>query len=200
MTPSSCPEGRNPESRNPGRRKPADSNQAGGAQAEDTEAPAAQGSKTSRKKEAEQLQQLGQQLTELKADQLQQLTLEPQLLAAVLDHQRFKSREARRRQLQYIGRIMRELDTDSIVEQMQRLSGRSAAAQYQFQQLERWRAALLSNNQSLTDFVDAYPHVDRQRLRALIKQARQADADDKKAPRALFRFLRETAAQADPQV
>ena len=114
-------------------------------------------SKSTRKKEALALQKLGLQLTQLKPDHLNSLVLPENLLKAIFDHKRFSSREAQRRQLQYIGRLMRELDTESIAQQLATLEGQSAQARHQFHQSEQWRSRLLKDPAALTDFVDTYP-------------------------------------------
>src|SRR5215217_6515262 len=83
-------------------------------------------SKTRRKQEMLALQALGAALVELPDVQLAAMTLDSQLRDAVLDAKRVKTREARRRQLQYIGRIMRELDAEPIREQLAAVEGHSA--------------------------------------------------------------------------
>lgn len=162
-------------------------------------------SKTARKHAAEHLQALGQQLATLSSTQLQRLALAAPLLKAIQDYQRFPSREAKRRQLQYVGRIMRDLlpdeDIRSIEAQLDDLRGLSAQAQQQFQLVEHWRHELLTDNNAVTRFISAYPQTERQQLRQLVKNARRhaADADpqQKSTARTLFRFLREAITQTD---
>jgi len=115
-------------------------------------------------------------------------------------HSKRLKTEAKRRQLQYVGRIMRDLlpdeDIHLIEAQLQDLQGLSAQAQHQLQQVEQWRHELLEDNATLTRFINAYPQVERQQLRQLVKQARQhADKpgpQQKSTARALFRFVRDT--------
>ncbi len=155
-------------------------------------------SKSERKRQATLLQKLGKRLTELKAEDLEQLALPEELLKAIADYQRFPSFEAKRRQLQFIGKLMRELDTDLVEEHLGRLDGTSAAARYEFHSLERWRERLLTEDDALTDFLDEHPHVDRQQLRLLIRRAREArdEQAQKTAARTLFRFLRDETQEA----
>jgi len=155
-------------------------------------------SKTARKREAERLQDIGRRLGELSPDTLSRLVLPDDLRRALEDYQRFPSRGARRRQLQFIGKLMRGLDTDAVEEQLRRLDGESAQARYQFNQLEQWRDRLIDDPQALTEFISAYPAVDRQLLRTLLKKVTQArdEAQRKTQARALFRFLRESVNQA----
>lgn len=152
-------------------------------------------SKTARKREATHAQDLGKKLAALKHEQLEQFDLPDKLSSAITDYQRFPSRGAQRRQLQFIGRLMRDLDLAAIENQLADLEGQSAAARYQFAQLEQWRDRLIDEPDALTGFIEAYPQVDRQQLRQLVKKVRAtADEEQRKGPaRQLFRFIRDTA-------
>lgn len=151
-------------------------------------------SKTVRKREAEYLQNMGRRLSELSAEQLDGLDLPKNLLDALTDYQRFPSRGAKRRQLQFIGKIMRDIDADYIESRLADFEGDSAQARYLFNQLEQWRDQLVSDPDALTRFIEAYPIVDRQHLRQLINKVTSAKNDAQRKPHArqLFRFLRET--------
>ena len=152
-------------------------------------------SKSARKREAERLQTLGRRLSVLSVEKLNDLALPDKLHAALLDYQRFPSHGAKRRQLQFIGKVMRGIDVDAIEAELSTMEGESAQARYQFKQLEHWRDLLISDPTALTQFIEAYPDVDRQRLRTLIKKASSAKAEvlHKAAARDLFRYLREIA-------
>jgi len=151
-------------------------------------------SKSERKREAHRIQALGRELTELKPALLRELELPERLLACILDYQRFPSHEARRRQLQFIGRLMRDVDLDPIREALDRLQGHSAQAQYQFHQLETWRERLLAEPEALTAFLAEHPEVDAQQLRHRIAQVHKAkdEHQQRTAARALFRYLRDS--------
>jgi ribosome-associated protein len=151
-------------------------------------------SKSERKRQAHRIQALGQQLTELKPAQLRELELPEKLLACVLEYQRFPSHEARRRQLQFIGRLMRDLDVEPIQQALDRLQGQTAQAQYEFHQLETWRERLLAEPDALTEFMAEHPEVDTQQLRHRIAQVHKArdEQQQRTASRALFRYLRES--------
>jgi ribosome-associated protein len=152
-------------------------------------------SKTARKREAQRLLELGHRLGQLNAEQFASLNLTPQLAHAIEEYQRFTSHGAKKRQLQFVGKLLRKLDTTAIEAHLADLDGKSAEALYQFNQLEQWREALLTEPASLTDFIATYPQVDRQQLRQLVKKVHSArnDPDQKAASRRLFRFLRETS-------
>ncbi len=149
-------------------------------------------SKTRRKKEMHALQALGTALVGLSPQQLERMDLPEALYEAVLEAQRIRSHEARRRQLQYIGRLMRSLDAEPIAARLAHVQGESDAAKAEFHAVERWRARLLEDDAALNDWLDAHPGCDVQMLRQLIRNARREAAEGKppRASRALFRLLR----------
>jgi ribosome-associated protein len=157
-------------------------------------------SKTRRKREMLELQSLGTALVELPESQLGAIGLGEPLLAAVLQAKRIKSHEAKRRQLQYIGRLMREVDPEPIRGQLAALEGSSARAAAAHRRLEAWRERLLSDDAALTSFAAEHPRADLQEIRALIRNARKEQKEGKplRAYRELFRVLRtiETAKPA----
>jgi ribosome-associated protein len=150
-------------------------------------------SKTRRKREMHELQTLGVALVALSEVQLKSMALAEDLLAALLEAKRIKSHEAKRRQMQYIGRLMRELDPAPIRARLAELEGSSAQATARHRRLESWRSRLLGDDEALTAFAAEYPGADLQALRTLIRNARK-EASLGKPPRAyreLFRVLKE---------
>jgi ribosome-associated protein len=158
-------------------------------------------SKTRRKQEMHALQALGGELVALGESQLQAMGLPDALLRAVRDAQRIKSHEAKRRQMQYIGRLMREVDAGPIREQLAALKGDSAQAAAQHRRLEALRGRLLEDDAALTDFAAAHPGADLQALRSLLRSARKEQKEGKppRAYRELFRFLKDAAASTPSQ-
>lgn len=150
-------------------------------------------SKSERKRRAHRLQALGKRLAGMKSHQLAELDLPDALLTAIADYQRFPSHEARRRQLQFIGRVMRDLDPEPLQAALDNLDGESAEARYEFHHLERWRDRLLEEPVALTEFMAEFPQTNAQQLRHHIAQVRKAKTEQaqKTAYRALFRFLRD---------
>jgi ribosome-associated protein len=149
-------------------------------------------SKTRRKRDMHELQSLGAALVELPESQLEDLELESDLLEAVMEAKRIKSHEARRRQLQYIGRLMRAVDPEPIRAALAAAEGQSAQAAAAHRRLEAWRERLLSDDEALTSFALEHPGADLQTLRALIRNARKEQKEGR-APRAfreLFRALK----------
>lgn len=153
-------------------------------------------SKTKRKAEMLELQGLGATLLELPQAQLASLGLPETLAAALREAQRITSREGKRRQLQYIGRLMRDVDADPIRAALAAIEGSSATARARQRRLEQWRARLLADDAALTEFAHAHAGADLQALRALIRNARKelAAARPPRAQRELFRLLRESVA------
>lgn len=153
-------------------------------------------SKTRRKKEMHALQALGASLIDLAAAQILEIDMPESLRAAVLEAQRTRSHEGRRRQLQYIGRLMRDVDPAPIRAKIDEWRGQSREATATLHAVERWRDRLLADEDALTAFVDAHPDGDVPRLRALIRNAR-AELAASKPPRAyreLFREIRRLVA------
>jgi ribosome-associated protein len=150
-------------------------------------------SKTRRKQNMHALQDLGASLVKLSSQQLAQLSLPEDLADAVNECRRLKKHEAIRRQMQYIGRLMRNVDPEPIQAQMDAWRGVSDAETAKLHQLERWRERLLADDEAVTEFAAAHPGIDTQALRNLIRNARKETQLGKppRNARALFRTLRE---------
>jgi ribosome-associated protein len=154
-------------------------------------------SKTRRKHEMHELQALGAALVELSAAHLERMTLPAALAQAVHEARRIASHEARRRQVQYIGKLMRGVDAEPIRAQLAAVHGGSAGERARHQRLEHWRARLIEDDGALTEFAAAHPQSDLQQLRTLIRTARRerAAARPPRAQRELFRVLREASGE-----
>jgi ribosome-associated protein len=152
-------------------------------------------SKSQRKRESTALQDMGAELVKLARGRLEKLDLPESLLGALLEAQRLTSHGAIRRQMQYIGKLMRDVEIEPIAEQLAAIKGESDAAKAEFHALEHWRARLLSDDQALTEWLSRHPDGDAQQLRQLIRNARREAAEGKppKSSRALFRLLRDQA-------
>ncbi|MEI7456177.1 MAG: ribosome biogenesis factor YjgA [Nitrosomonadales bacterium] len=154
-------------------------------------------SKTKIKKQMHDLRDLGEELTELGKDQLTQLDIPESLRDAIKDMHRIKSFGAKRRQLQYIGKLMRDVEIDPIIAKLNTWKGTSQQHIGYMHQIERWRERLLEGDVALTELLAAYPDTDVQRLRTLIRNAlkeREAGKPGKNF-REIFQILRETIPQ-----
>ena len=150
-------------------------------------------SKTQRKKAMLELQALGVALVELPESQIPSLALPEALSRAVLEAKRVKSHEAKRRQLQYIGRLMRDVDPEPIRAGLEAITGGSAQEAARHRRLEGLRERLLADDTALTDYVASHAGADPQVLRTLIRNARREQKEGRppRAFRELFRVLRE---------
>jgi len=157
-------------------------------------------SKTKRKQQMHELQALGVALVELPETQLHEIEIPQALREAVLEAKRIKSHEAKRRQLQYIGRLMRELDPAAIRARLDAIEGSSAEATARHRRLEALRERLINDDAALTDFIAAHPGADLQTLRTLIRNTRKEQKEGKppRAYRELFRLLKSLDAPAAP--
>jgi ribosome-associated protein len=153
-------------------------------------------SKTQRKKEMHALQVLGQQLVDLSRDQLAQVDLPEELREAIAFAHRVTSHEGRRRHMQYIGKLMRQVDADEVQAAIGRATGESRAAVALMHLAERWRDRLLADDEALTALMSERPGADVQWLRAAIRAARREHAAGQppKHARALYRWLHDALA------
>ena len=151
-------------------------------------------SKSQRKRDADALQKLGTDLLGIPESEWTVMQLPENLVLALRDAKRLRSRGARKRQLQYIGKLMRAIDPQPIQSYIRqsRLKARQQARRQH--EIEHWRERLIAEgDQALEAFLEQHAQADRQHLRQLIRQARQERAH-KKPPRygrALFRYLRD---------
>jgi ribosome-associated protein len=161
----------------------------------ETDDPDFTASKSQRKREMTALQDMGAELVKLPRGRLEKLDLPESLFNALLEAQRLTSHGAIRRQMQYIGKLMRAVESEPIAEQLAVIRGESAAAKAEFHALERWRERLIEDDQALTAWLSDHPGADVTQLRQLIRNARREAAGGKppKSSRALFRLLRDSA-------
>ncbi|MFK7912957.1 MAG: ribosome biogenesis factor YjgA [Pseudomonadales bacterium] len=150
-------------------------------------------SRSAQKRDADYRKALGIKLTTLGADQLARLDLPERLTEALTEFARLRARGAKKRQLQFIGGLMRDLDPEPVQNLIDELEGQSASVRYVQHQCERWRDRLIAEPGALTEFIDAFPSVDRQQLRQRVDKARKAapEPQHKRAMRELFRLLKD---------
>ena len=130
-------------------------------------------SKTRRKRQMRELQDAGAALVRLSAEQLSRMSLPEALHEAVRDCKRFTKHEAIRRQMQYIGRLMRTLDAGPIIAELRALETPSRRQTALFHLAERWREELLNDPEGLARFVHEFPAADPHRLRELLASTKE---------------------------
>ena len=155
-------------------------------------------SKTKLKAEADALQEIGVKLVALPTSKLSQLDLPERLVDAIAEAKRITANGATRRQKQYIGSLMRDIDVGPIVEQMEKWEGKNTAENAYFHNLERWRTRLIEDEGVLSELMQQYPSIDSQQIRTLIRNARREAslAKPPKSSRELFKLLREVTADS----
>jgi len=153
-------------------------------------------SKSQRKRDMTALQKLGEELVDQPRDRLERVPMPDQLRGAVYEAQRINSHEGRRRQLQYIGKLMRDVETAPIQQALDAWKGASGAETALLHSLERWRNRLLEDDRAL-DVLSAHHTaalnpVTMQQLRTHIRQARREQSENRppKHYRELFQVLK----------
>jgi len=158
-------------------------------------------SKSQLKREMHAHQKLGERLTLLKPEYLAQLSIGDSLRTALSEHSRLRQREARRRHLQYIGKLIREEDTEQLEKMLDGFVAGSDENTRRLHLAERWRDDLLADqgNSVLTEFMASFPGADAQHLRNLLRNARKDRDHDKNQghARKLFRYIREQIDQRE---
>lgn len=149
-------------------------------------------SKSQRKRDMHALQDIGAQLVELNNERLRQLDLPESLLGAVTEARRIHAHGARRRQMQYIGKLMRDIDPAPIQAKLDEWSGASREQTARFHLIERWRDRLIADDQAISELAREYAAADIQKIRTLIRNARKEHVNSQppKSSRALFQELR----------
>lgn len=153
-------------------------------------------SKSRRKAEAHELQALGAALVALNPEQLSRMDMPENLLDAVLDARRINSHEGRRRQLQYIGKLMRNIDPAPIAARLGEWRSTSVEATATLHRIEGWRERLIAEPAAMSEFAREFPQAPLQPLRALVRNVHR-ERDQQKPPksfRALFKSLRDIIA------
>ena len=153
-------------------------------------------SKTRRKKDADALQQLGTDLLDLPESDWIKLSLPDTLIDALRELKRIHSRSALKRQRQFIGRLMRDVDPEPIHRHFEQLRQKTRQQVQAHHALEQWRDRMIEEaDTAIEAYLQEHGGADRQHLRQLVRQARKERDMNKppKSARALFRYLRDIA-------
>jgi ribosome-associated protein len=147
-------------------------------------------SRSQLKRDSQKLRDIGEQLVLMPNAHLDKITLESSLLAAIKEARRLKNSDARRRQIQYIGKLMRNMDLTEIKYSVEKLNHQSQTFRQHFAMLEQWRDRLIEDgNSAIEEFLIAYPNADRQKIRNLSRQAGRKKTGSAKTK--LFKYLKE---------
>ncbi len=150
-------------------------------------------SKSQLKRESVELQKLGGELAELSAEKIESAGFPEELKLALLLARQSK-KGAYKRQIKYVGKLLRSMDCQPMIDYLERINNASAEAVRELHQAELWRDRLLEEGDAaLSDFLNQFSGADRQSLRQMIRSAQQEIKRQKppKTSRILFRYLRE---------
>ncbi|MCK5263097.1 MAG: DUF615 domain-containing protein [Gammaproteobacteria bacterium] len=151
-------------------------------------------SKSQEKRDCDAQKKLGDELVKLKQEELNSMILPDTLLEALHEARRIQSRSGLKRQRQYIGKIMRQIDSDEIKKQLEQIRHKHDTNTAQFRKIEQWRDRLLLDDKTaLSEIIDTHPEIDRQHINQLIRQAKR-ELQQEKPPasaRKLFKYLRD---------
>ncbi|PCS22649.1 ribosome biogenesis factor YjgA [Candidatus Enterovibrio escicola] len=149
-------------------------------------------SRSEMKRKMKALQALGEELVKLSPAVLAKFPLKNILRIAITDAQRF-SKEAKRRQLQLIGKLMRTIDPEPIQAALNLLNNKHGQQTIKLQKLERLRdQVIVEGDKAIDEVLKKHPSIERQTLRQLARQARKEQKDNKqaKASKEIFKYLR----------
>lgn len=153
-------------------------------------------SKTRLKNQSHDLQALGLALAALGSETLAGIEMPEALRDAIAEYRRTKSHEGRRRQMQYVGKLMRSADEDALREAVAAATLGTAQSALALHEAERWRAELIADDSALDRWLQAHPETDTQQLRSLVRAARRdaaglaPEARQPKSVRELFQFIK----------
>ena len=162
--------------------------------------------RTDLKRASTELQKLGEDLLTLRTDLMARLDLSEKLVDAVAEAKRITNFEGKRRQMQYIGKLMRGLDDEQLnavrAALNEQLNG-SAEDNLRLRQAESWRDRMVADDEAVGEWIAQFPGTDIQQLRSLVRQARKDAVPEKpgeaqrhgKAYREIFQLLREQLAE-----
>ena len=147
------------------------------------------------KQQMQDLQELGEAVASLPVDRLDKLKIDERLRDAIDELRRTRSFEGKRRQLQYIGKLMKAEDPEPLREAVASFRVGSATDTLALHQAEYWRDQLLAGDDALANWVTEYPDTDVQQLRSLVRAARKEKLEPGerrgRAYRDLFKLVKE---------
>jgi ribosome-associated protein len=167
-------------------------------------------SRTDLKRESTELQDLGEDLLTLRADLFARLPLPEKLVDALAEARRITNFEGKRRQMQFIGKLMRKLEDEAVQavrDALHEQRAGSARETLALHKAEQWRDDLIAREEALDEWIRAYPGTDTQQLRALVRQARKDNTADRdsvsrglaprqgRAYREIFQLVKEQLSQ-----
>ena len=151
-------------------------------------------SKSQVKRECHHLLDMGEAILKLKAEDRHSLNLPDDIEEAIVTALKIKSRSGLKRQRQYIGKLLRSVDSEAIEARLKKIQHRHDTNTAQFKRLEKWRDNLIDNDkETINEVIARFPEIDRQHINQLIRAANQEQQRNKPpaAARKLFKYLHE---------
>lgn len=151
-------------------------------------------SKSEQKREIQEITKIGERLLQIPVATLESYPLNPTSLKAILEGKKITSPIGRKRQIKYIGKLLRKEDIAAIKQKLLLLDQEKLIANKQFHQLENWRDLLIAKgDKALFELMQEVPNLDRQHLRQLIRNAQNEAKRNKppKSSRLIFQYLKQ---------
>ena len=150
--------------------------------------------KTQLKREADALFDLGKRLAELDTTTLRGLEIPHELLIAIEEAKKIHAHVALKRQFKLVGKLLRAIDTEALLEVIEKRDLQHQKGVSEFHHIEKWRDRLVSDPSSVSELLDQHPQLDRQQLNQLVRSAGKELQLGKppKSARLLFKFLRDS--------
>ena len=150
-------------------------------------------SKTELKKDSKKIQAFGKKISELSLDEINSFNFTDSIFNAIKEYKLIKSNAAKKRQVQYLGKLLREIDLTSAYLQMEQLKNGSQLEIRNNHMVEAWRDKLIQDKEALTELINHFPDIDIQKIRQLVQNAIK-EKNEKKSPkyyRLIFKCLKE---------
>ena len=150
-------------------------------------------SKTELKKDSKKIQAFGKKISELSFDEINSFNFTDSIFNAIKEYKLIKSNAAKKRQVQYLGKLLREIDLTSAYLQMEQLKNGSQLEIRNSHMVEAWRDRLIQDKEALTELINYFPDIDIQKIRQLVQNAIK-EKNEKKSPkyyRLIFKYLKE---------
>ncbi len=150
-------------------------------------------SKTEQKKDSKKIQAFGKKICALSIDEINSFNFEEDILIAIKEYKSIKSNVAKKRQTQYLGKLLRATDLTNAYFQMQQLENNSKIEMRDNHKIETWRTRLMSDKDALTELINQHPTIDIQKIRRLINNSSREQKESKppKSFRLIFKYLKE---------
>lgn len=155
-------------------------------------------SKSQLKRDMHRLQKMGEALLALKPSQVADIPMSDQLRAAIEESWRLTQNEAKRRHMQYLGKLMRHEDEEQLQKAIDGFNAGSEENTRRLHLAERWRERLLADDNAITEFLNEHSGAEAQSLRNLVRNCRKDLAQDRNSgsSRKLFRYIRDQLDQS----